>query len=100
MLRRDLSQDSKFMCTIVSLVPYDIYESKPGMSPTEFKVPACKDKTKPSVLVVAEGSYGIYIDGDRGRLKARIPSTEVSRSVVEDYVNSQLAVDNTARPAL
>lgn len=99
MALRDIAQANAFKCTVVSLVPFDIREPKPGLNPGEFFIKA-SDGIIPSVLVVSEGTYGIYLDGDRGTLRARTSSAEVSRSIFEDYINSQLAVDDECRPAL
>jgi hypothetical protein len=96
---REIASASQFKCTIVSFVPYEIREPKPGLNPGEFVI-GKSDGKLPSVLVVAEGTYGIYLDGDRGTLRARTPSTEVARSIFEDYIGAQLATDADSRPAL
>jgi hypothetical protein len=97
---RDIAQANQFKCTVVSILPYTLREPKPGLNPGEFVIPACEDVNKPTCLVVSEGTYGIYLDGDRGTLRARTPSTEVARSVFEDYISSQLAVEPDAKPGL
>lgn len=96
---RDIATASQFKCTVVSILPYEIREPKPGLNPGEFLIPASDGKV-PTCLIISEGTYGIYLDGDRGTLRARTPSTEVSRSIFEDYISSQLAVDNDAKPGL
>jgi hypothetical protein len=96
---REIATASQFKCTIVSFLPFDVREPKPGLNPGEFFIPASDGKV-PSVLVVSEGTYGIYLDGDRGTLRARTPSTEVARSVFQDYISAQLATADDAQPAL
>ena len=87
------------MCTVVSLVPFDIREEKPGLIPNSFHLPASDMKT-PSVLSVGTSRHYVYLDQDRGHLPVRTPSTEVARSIVNDYITAQQRVTPDAHPAL
>lgn len=86
-------------CTVVSLVPFEIREEKPGMLPNSFYIPA-SDMKFPQTLRVGTGRHYVYLDQDRGHLPVRTPSTEVAASVVRDYVTSQAKVGIDAQPAL
>lgn len=97
---RDIATASQFKCTVISILPFDLREPKPGLNPGEFLIPACKNPKVPTCLVIKEGTYGIYLDGDRGTLRARTPSSEVARSIFEDYISAQLAVDENSKPGL
>ena len=85
--------------TVISLVPFDIREEKPGLLPPRYFIPA-SDMKIPSLLKVGTASHYVYLDQDRGSLRVSDPSNEVARSIVEDYVTSQLGVDDTSKPAL
>lgn len=86
-------------CTVVSLVPFDIREEKPGLIPNTFFLPA-SDMTVPQVLRVGTARHYVYLDQDRGHLPVRTPSTEVAASIVRDYVTSQQRVGPDAQPAI
>ena len=83
--------------TIISLVPFDIEEQKP-VYPGHFFIPGAKEDDI-EILVVENVHCFKYIDMDRGTDKVAIDSEELAKAIVEDYVNSQLAVrpgDNIA----
>lgn len=92
--------DNKIMgCTVVSLVPFAISESKPGLIPRLFKIPA-SDGKEPQVLVVKDARHNVYIDETRGSLSVRDAADEVARSIVEDFIAGQLAISDGVHPAL
>ena len=69
--------------------------------PSEFNIPACKNwRTDFEVLHVGESSGFVYVGADFPMMPVRTPSTEIARSIVEDYVNSKLAVGPEAYPGL
>ena len=85
--------------TVVSLVPFDIREEKPGLFPPRFFIPE-SDMKIPSILHVSTCSHYVYLDESRGTLRVPDPSDQVARSICEDYIESQLGVDEHAKPAL
>lgn len=85
--------------TVISLVPFDIREEKPGLFPGRFFIPKSDMKT-PSLLKVGTASHFVYLDQDRGSLRVSDPSDDVARAIVEDYSSSQLCVDDNSAPAL
>jgi len=54
----------------------------------------------PSLLKVSHARHYVYLDESRGALGVPDTSDQVARSIVEDYIESQLGVDDEARPAL
>jgi hypothetical protein len=85
--------------TVVSLVPFDIREEKPGLYPGRFYIPASKDNT-PSILFVHTGLHFVYLDETRGSVRVKDLSGDIANSIVKDYLSSQLGSDDNARPGL
>jgi hypothetical protein len=85
--------------TVISLVPLDITERKPGLVPSMYHIPASDMKT-PSLLKVDTATHFVYMDESRGSLPVKNPSDIVAKSIVDDYCSSQLGIDEEASPAL
>lgn len=85
--------------TVISFVPFNINAHKPGLYPPIFQVKASDMKT-PELLNVGTCYHFTYLDETRGSLRVPNPSDLVARAIVDDYVNSQLSIDDEARPAL
>lgn len=85
--------------TVFSIVPFPITEVKPGLFPNTFSLPASKNN-KPVALTIGTCIHYVYIDGDRGSLQVRDSSAEVAKSICEDYINSQLGINEGAYPGL
>ena len=88
------------VATVVSILPYDIRETKPGLVPSEFFVPK-GDEDVPGLLVV-EGSYHqVYLDDSRPRLTVPVPSVELAASICRDHKTSMFGfVTDEAEPGL
>lgn len=85
--------------TVISLVPFLIEEQKPGLVPGKFVITPAKNNV-PKVLIVEDSFYFVYIDADRKPMKQTSVSHEVARSIVEDYCNAQLGIEEGVGPAL
>jgi hypothetical protein len=85
--------------TVISLVPFEIKAHKPGLYPPHFHIEASDMKT-PKLLHVGTAYHFLYMDETRGSIRVPNPSDTVARAIVDDYVNSQLSIDDEARPAL
>lgn len=83
--------------TLVSIVPFKIVEDKPGLIPGHFEIPASKDG-RPQCKIVSEAFHDVYIDAARGTMRVKNPPYEVARSVVYDYLISQLEISDEAHP--
>lgn len=92
-------ETEKFVCTVVSIVPFEITESKPGLTPGRFTIEASDGET-PKILHVSKAIHYVYIDDTRGSLQVRDSPDEVCNSIVNDYVTSQLAIKPNARPGI
>lgn len=94
-----MAENNKFACTVVSIVPFELKESKPGLIPGNFIVPA-SDGKNPVCLIVKEARHNVYLDDSRGSLPIRDASDEVARSIVDDFIDSQLGRTETAYPGI
>lgn len=86
-------------CTIFSIVPFEIREEKPGLFPPRYIIPKSIDN-KPEFIHVATATHFVYLDETRGSLKVPTPSIIVAKSVVEDFITGQLAIDENSQPGL
>src|SRR5437867_1071283 len=84
--------------TIVSILPFDIVEDKPGLIPNRYEIKACKDGT-PQVLHVSSAVHYVYIP-ERSPLRIVTPAEELARSLVEDFVNAQIGITPDASPGI
>jgi hypothetical protein len=85
--------------TVISFVPFEIKEHKPGLYPPHFHIEASDMKT-PQLLHIGTCYHFLYMDETRGSIRVPNPSDQVARAIVEDYITSQLSIDDEARPAL
>lgn len=91
--------NSELRCTLVSIVPFAIREYKPGLIPDTYYIPPASEE-KPQILHIGNARHNVYIDETRGSLSVRDGSDEVARSLVEDFINSQLEVGEGCYPGL
>lgn len=85
-------------CTVVSFVPFDIREEKPGLIPPRFFFPASDMKT-PTLHHTGTANHFVYLDESRKSLQVRNPADVVAKALVDDYINSQLGIAEDAQPA-
>jgi len=86
--------------TVVSLLPYPILrEHKPHLTPAEYNISAAPENGM-SILVVEDGTRGVYLDEDRGTENVVVSGEVIARSLVEDYIQSQPGQDQEAGPGL
>jgi hypothetical protein len=81
--------DPHYCATVISIVPFPIQEHKPGIYPGDFTIPASK-LNEPVVLHLGESVYYVEVDENRS-LPVHSSPREMARSLVEDYVTSNLA---------
>lgn len=86
--------------TIISIVPFQINEFKPGLIPGQFDLEACLDSAKPVVKTIAESIYYVWIDPERGNLRVTSPSYQIAKSVCDDYNSAQIAATIACHPGL
>lgn len=80
-------------CTLVSLCPFPIRESKPGLNPGIFVLPSADTlKHEPQVAVITDSEMGVY--QLEGRVfKATEPSDKLAAAICWDHNRSQLEYD-------
>jgi len=96
--------ERKYACTVVNLIPRELFEEKPHMLPATFKVPAAPSGGI-SVFHVEEGIHyvpnPIIDEGKPGSsFKITTSAEEMARSICEDYVTAQIALDEGAQPGI
>jgi len=88
--------------TVVSILPVKIDESKPGLLPTQYIIPAVLDPRKDvNTLLVARARFPVYLDENRPALIVPAPSDVVADSICRDYkVSMSEYVPGVAEPGL
>lgn len=90
-----------YAVTVCSIAPFQLRERKPGLYPGEFYIPACKDMYKDvEYLVIDESRFYVYLDLERGSFPVRASAEQIGVSIINDYVNAQLAVADDCYPGL
>lgn len=89
--------------TVVSLLPFELRESKPGLNPQYFIIPPAKFGDI-EVLVIKKATLSHRQPFDMPSIHVPEDLDRVAKSIVEDYVSAKLytATDfnNPARPGL
>ena len=95
------------IATVFSIVPLDIFEPKRGVYPIDGK-PYVLPRPEPgkcTILHVNDAVTYMYVGIDAtpdksGSIKMILSGEKVARAIVEDYINSQLAVDDVSKPGI
>jgi hypothetical protein len=87
-------------CTVISLVPFAIKEVKPQIIPGYFQIPPCKDGDI-QCLPVGESIHWMESPFHKmPPIKLTETSVAIARSIVNDYIEAQLATDTDVSPGL
>lgn len=84
--------------TICSLLPFDLVEVKPGLTPTEFTVKKAEGD-KPALTVIHEGVFYLVNPDpladakDVRNIKVPVPALELAQSIINDRVSAMLEVE-------
>ena len=82
--------------TLVSLLPYELKESKPSIIPAEYYIPPVKNPEKDyNILVVNDALGHLYLDSDRGTMAVPIDSAKLAHSIVFDHIYSCIEVNTS-----
>ena len=86
--------------TIISIIPFQVTEFKPGIYPGSFVIPASKDERPMSLIIPPAITFVDRID--QPALRIRLSSFEIAQSVVNDYILSNLGtdLDRNAKPGI
>lgn len=91
---------SAMNCTVVSIMPFALKERKPQIHPGYFQIPPAKDG-KIQCLPIGESIHWMVQPFEKmPPIKIVETSKSIARSIVNDFVESQLAVDADAAPGL
>lgn len=85
--------------TLVSIIPTQFLERKPGLSPNQFVMPPAGENDF-ELLTVPDCQYSIYLDGDRGSILAYKAGEDVAERIVYDYIDSKPSSSPLAHPGL
>lgn len=88
-------------CTVISIVPFSIREIKPQVMPGYFQIPACREPNTVQALPVGESIYWME-SPYKGMPPIKITETPraMAKSIVNDYIEAQLATDTDVAPGL
>jgi hypothetical protein len=68
------------------MLPIALRETKPGLIPNEFIIPACKDPMKDVEIVhIARARFPVYIDENRPALVVPEPSDLLAQAICRDF---------------
>lgn len=97
-----LQENFKDVSTVISILPVAIRETKPGLIPATYAIPAVKDPAKEvETLVVARATFPVYIDEHRPALVVPEPSDRVAFAICRDYrVSMSHVIPNISEPGL
>lgn len=84
---------SNDISTVISMLPYPLMESKPGLVPGVFKIPFAEPGDF-QLLVVERCTHPVYLDENRPRLIVPDPSDLVARSIVNDHKIAMICYEN------
>lgn len=87
-------------CTVVSIFPRTILESKPTLQPCVYEMEAGSFEN-PTILVVGTASYWHEIDEQQPLLEIPVQSPLIARSICNDYMNGMIECNmSDAMPGL
>jgi hypothetical protein len=109
-LRDDVEDNEEeapqYMCTVVSLLPFELNEDKPHMLPSTWKIPAAsEDGARLGILHVSEAYHYVpnplIEEGKPGSSIRQVTTpAEMARSICEDYNSAHVALTENGGPAL
>ena len=94
-----MSDSDKSACTLVSLIPFELREEKPGVFPSLYVIPSAKEKDF-ELLIIEEATSTMYVGLDKGNIVMPLKAEQVAKAIVRDYCIAQLAYADDAMPGL
>lgn len=84
--------------TIVSLLPYELSEKKPGLTPTEYVIKSRGSNEFSLNLIPQNAFYLVNPDllsdaKEVKHIKVPVPARALAESIINDYISSLLAVE-------
>jgi hypothetical protein len=92
--------ESAHNCTVISLLPYPLKETKPAIIPGYFQIPAAVGNL-PGVLPVGDSIHWLESPFPRQPpIKMTENSRSVAKAIVNDFIEAQLGLDSDSAPGL
>ncbi len=86
--------------TIFSIVPFEIFEFKPGLYPGSYRIPGCKNDEIPVSKIIGPSEHLMTIGGKKEPARIITPSYQIAASIVRDYIEGQLFASENAMPGI
>lgn len=91
--------DKLDITTLISFYPLPLMEEKPGMYPGKFSIEA-SDGVTPALAYIGQSNHYVDVGEDRPQLEVAMPSFDIARAIVDDFIAAQLAISDNAAPGL
>lgn len=88
------------ICTIFSIVPFEVFEFKPGLYPGSFRIPACLDDGKPESLIVTSSEHLMSVGGKKSPIRISTASYQIANSIVTDFLDGQMWTTPNEHPGI
>jgi len=84
--------------TVVSLLPFELVETKPGLNPNEYIIPAAPERGVACAVIPNDVFYLINPDPlsdakEVRNIKVPVPAIELAQAIITDYVGSLIGVE-------
>lgn len=85
--------------TIVSYLPYELCDPKPGLIPPYIIIPAAPERDF-VVVAIPDCINHVYLDEDRGSLTRVIPGEQVAGAIAYDHINASYGTSDVGFPGI
>lgn len=87
--------------TVFSIVPFEINQTKPGIYPGSFNIPACLDESNPIRLLIDKpANHLMMVGGKLEPVVIPVPSYQLAESVVNDFISEQIYASTECKPGI
>lgn len=94
-----MSEVDRSVCTIVSLVPFELREEKPGLVPGLYVIPEAK-VDQIGLLVIESASAVMFVGGEQVNVRIPVNADSIAKSIVYDYCLAQLGYGEDSGPGI
>lgn len=85
--------------TVISVCNFPITERKIGLNPSDYFIPKAEFGDI-AIADVKDAHFFVYIDESRGSMRSITPAYRLAISIVDDFVQSQLGIDENSKPGI
>lgn len=90
---------SKSVASIISIYPLALNESKPGLNPGTFVIPACEDMSNPVIVHLGPSTHYLYM-GEHRTYPIENNAIDVAAAVVQDILSAMIEYKEDAHAGL